>query len=91
MPDHRIDGGVLRVGFMDRDGCLREFERWEGVRGWIMPERRRLEFWVWSDGECYKLDVLFDDILETVGFCSDDSACNAILLKVSLFFPLYYC
>lgn len=82
MPDHRIDGGVLRVGFMDRDGCLREFERWEGVRGWIMPERRRLEFWVWSDGECYKLDVLFDDILETVGFCSDDSACNAILLKV---------
>ncbi|XVF49609.1 hypothetical protein PTKIN_Ptkin04bG0026900 [Pterospermum kingtungense] len=80
--DHRLDGGVLRLGFMDRDDRLRVLERWEGVRGWIMPERRRLELWVSSDGECYKLEVLFDDILETVGCGSNDSTCNAVLLRV---------
>ncbi|KAK8607295.1 hypothetical protein V6N13_053037 [Hibiscus sabdariffa] len=47
-----------------------------------MPERRRLEFWVWSDAKCYKLDVLFDDIFETVGCGFDGSACNALLLRV---------
>ncbi|MBA0835478.1 hypothetical protein Goarm_007757 [Gossypium armourianum] len=80
--DHRLDGGVLHAGFMSSDDCLRVLERWEGVRGWIMPERRRLEFWVWTDGECYKLDFLFDDIFETVGCCFDGSACNALLLRV---------
>ncbi|XVE84716.1 hypothetical protein DITRI_Ditri17bG0035700 [Diplodiscus trichospermus] len=80
--DHRLDDGVLRVGFMERDDRLRVLERWEEVRGWIMPERKRLEFWVWSDGDCYKLEVLFDDILETVGCCFNDSACNAVLLRV---------
>ncbi|XP_022738324.1 RNA-dependent RNA polymerase 2 [Durio zibethinus] len=80
--DHRLEGGVLHVGFMVQDDCLRVLERWEGVRGWMMPERRRLEFWVWSNGECYKLEVLFDDILETVGCCFNGSACNALLLRV---------
>ncbi|TYG92043.1 hypothetical protein ES288_A12G311500v1 [Gossypium darwinii] len=80
--DHRLDGGVLHAGFMSSDDCLRVLERWEGVRGWIMPERRRLEFWVWTDGECYKLDFLFDDLFETVGCCFDGSACNALLLRV---------
>ncbi|PPD72154.1 hypothetical protein GOBAR_DD30936 [Gossypium barbadense] len=78
----KLDGGVLHAGFMSSDDCLRVLERWEGVRGWIMPERRRLEFWVWTDGECYKLDFLFDDIFETVGCCFDGSACNALLLRV---------
>ncbi|XVF09248.1 hypothetical protein REPUB_Repub07fG0075800 [Reevesia pubescens] len=80
---HRLDDGTLHVGFMVKDDCMSVLERWEGVRGWIMPERRRLEFWVWSDGECYKLEVLFDDILETVG-CSinGSTARNALLLRV---------
>lgn len=34
-----------------------------------MPERRRVEFWVWVEGECYKLEVGFDDVVESVGCC----------------------
>ncbi|XP_007036161.2 PREDICTED: RNA-dependent RNA polymerase 2 [Theobroma cacao] len=80
--DHRLDGGVLHVGFMVQDDYLRVLERWEDVRGWLMPERRRLEFWLWNNGECYKLEVLFDDVLETVGCCFNGSSCNALLLRV---------
>ncbi|XVF12116.1 hypothetical protein REPUB_Repub08aG0086600 [Reevesia pubescens] len=47
-----------------------------------MPERQRLEFWVWSCGECCKLEVLFDDILETVVSSLKGSACNALLFRV---------
>ncbi|KAK8644134.1 hypothetical protein V6N13_123449 [Hibiscus sabdariffa] len=80
--DHRLDGGLLHVGFMTHHDSFRVLQQWKGVRGWIMPERRRLEFWVWSDADCYKLDVMFDDIFETVGCGFNGSACNALLLRV---------
>lgn len=73
------------MGFMVQDDYLRVLERWEDVRGWLMPERRRLEFWLWNNGECYKLEVLFDDVLETVGCCFNGSSCNALLLRVCFF------
>lgn len=60
-------------------------ESWEGVRVWVMPERRKIEFWVLQSEECYKLDVAFEDVLETVGCCLDGKKVNAVLLKVCCF------
>lgn len=49
-----------------------------------MPERRKLEFWVWFQGECYKLEIPFEDILETVGYASGDDGKppDALILKL---------
>ncbi|OMO59796.1 RNA-dependent RNA polymerase, eukaryotic-type [Corchorus olitorius] len=80
--DHRLDAGILHAGFMVQDDRFRVLEKWEGVRGWLMPERRRLEFWVSYNDECYKLDLLFDDISETVGCNFNGSTCNALLLRL---------
>ncbi|OMO81567.1 RNA-dependent RNA polymerase, eukaryotic-type, partial [Corchorus capsularis] len=87
--DHRLDAGILHGGFMVQDDRFRVLEKWEGVRGWLMPERRRLEFWVSYNDECYKLDLLFDDISETVGCKFNGSTCNALLLRVK-FAPRIY-
>ena len=58
-------------------------ESWEAVRGWVMPERRKVEFWVCHGGECYKLEIWFEDILETNGYClGGGDKLNALLLKV---------
>lgn len=84
-------------------------QTFEGVRGWLLPDRRRLEFWVWPkhNGEwqkgiqecqsdssdcCLKVEILFEDVLETVGFSLDEGATvNGILFKVFFlsicFFP----
>lgn len=78
-----IDNGVLHVGFMANENRLCVLERWEGVRTWLMPERRRLEFWIWQDGECYKLEIKFDHVLNAVGCrLRGASKPNALLLKV---------
>ncbi|XP_030521901.1 RNA-dependent RNA polymerase 2 [Rhodamnia argentea] len=86
---HRVDGGILHAGFMAERGCLCELERWRRVRVWLMPERRRVEFWVWVEEECYKLEVGFDDVVESVecrssgdGGGSAGKAINALLLTV---------
>lgn len=65
-------------------------ESWEGVRTWIMPERNRVEFWVWLESDCYKLEIRFEDILETVGYCLAGGNLYAILLKVNFLFSLNY-
>lgn len=55
-----------------------------------MEERRRVEFWVWESGECYKVEVRFEDIVETLGCCVNgvDSEINAFLLRVkNVYFP----
>lgn len=59
-------------------------ESWEGVRGWVMPERGRVEFWVWQGKECYKLEIMFQDILEANGYFLGDGKQNALILKVCL-------
>lgn len=83
-PQHRLENCVLYAGFMKEERCLCVLESWDGVRGWLMPERRRVEFWVWVNDECYKLDVRFDDVLEAVGCCLGGEKVDAILLKVWL-------
>lgn len=51
-----------------------------------MEERRRLEFWVWDCDECYKVEVRFEDIVETVGCCINGaSEINGFLLRVKVF------
>ncbi|KAK7861322.1 rna-dependent rna polymerase 2 [Quercus suber] len=43
--------------------CMSVLESWEGVRVWVMPERQRVEFWVWQGSECYRLEIMFHDVL----------------------------
>ncbi|XP_054806815.1 RNA-dependent RNA polymerase 2 [Prosopis cineraria] len=79
---NRVDNGVLHAGFMVKENCMSVLESWEGVRGWIMPERERAEFWVWQEKECYKLEIIFQDILETNGYFIGEGKLNALLLKL---------
>jgi RNA-dependent RNA polymerase len=81
-PKRRLENCVLHVGFMAREGCMSVLESWEGVRVWVMPERGRVEFWVWQSGECYKVEVLFQDVLEADRCCLGGTDVNALLLKV---------
>lgn len=57
-------------------------QSWDGVRAWVMPERSRVEFWVWSAEECYKLEVAFEDVLETVGYCLEGQKLYALHFKL---------
>lgn len=81
-PKLRIKNGVLRTGILVRNDCMSVLERWDGVKAWIMPERKSLEFWLSHGGECYKLEVQFGDVLESCGCCLDDQNPNAVLLKL---------
>lgn len=64
-------------------------QSWDVARVWVMPERNRVEFWVWVDGEgeeeeWYKIEVSFDDVMESIGFCLGGKM-YALLLKVRKF------
>lgn len=90
---YRVEESVLRVGFMKKDETMCVVESWEGVRGWLMPDRNRVEFWVlqgekeMEDMCCsYKVEVLFEDVLETAGCWSDGEKLNGVLLKVCSWF-----
>lgn len=63
---------------------------WEGVRSWVIPERNRVEFWLWFEEECYKLEIRFEDVLETTGYCLEGQILYAILIKVFSFSKNYY-
>ncbi|KAI3454526.1 hypothetical protein Pfo_011189 [Paulownia fortunei] len=69
---------------MVRADCMGILESWDGVKLWVMPERKKLEFFVNHEGECYKLEVQFGDVLETRGCCldGDDKKVDAILLTL---------
>ncbi|XP_050223876.1 RNA-dependent RNA polymerase 2 [Mercurialis annua] len=82
-PKYRVDNGVLHAGFLKEELCLTVLESWDGVRMWVMPERRRVEFWIWVDQDCFKVDISFDNILETVRCCLEgDTTVNATLFKL---------
>lgn len=89
-PKHRLENCVLHVGFMVKENRMSVLESWEGVRVWVMPERGRVEFWVWQGGDCYKMEVLLPDVLEAVGCGFGGEDVNALLLKVFLFY-FYFC
>ncbi|PIN04805.1 RNA-directed RNA polymerase QDE-1 [Handroanthus impetiginosus] len=86
-PRNRVGNGeglVLLAGIMVRGDCMGILESWDGVKLWVMPERKKLEFFVNHEGESYKLEVQFVDVLETRGCCldGDDKKVDAILLKL---------
>ncbi|KAK1565007.1 hypothetical protein Q3G72_016739 [Acer saccharum] len=85
---HRVEDSVLHVGFMRKEDRLCVLESLKGVRGWLMLDRNRVEFWVWQSEEkkedmcCYKVEVLFEDVLEAVGCCDGGGKVNGVLLKL---------
>lgn len=87
---NRVDGGFLNAGFMSSEDCMSVLESWEGARGWVMPEKERVEFWLWKEKECYKLEIMFQDILEANGYSSPDGKLNALLLKVGFTTEIIY-
>ncbi|XP_019456854.1 PREDICTED: RNA-dependent RNA polymerase 2 isoform X2 [Lupinus angustifolius] len=83
IPRNRVRNSVLYAGFMVRDDRMSVVESWEGVKGWVMPERKRVEFWVPHGGNFYKLEIMFDHILEAHGYSfGGDSKINAIVFKL---------
>lgn len=81
-PKNRLEKCILHVGFMVRDDRMSVLESLEGVRAWVMPERGRVEFWVWQSEQCYKIEVMFHDVLEAVGCGFGGEDVNALLLKL---------
>ncbi|KAL3512903.1 hypothetical protein ACH5RR_025620 [Cinchona calisaya] len=81
-PKLRINNGVLNTGFLVDDFFMSVLESWDGVKVWVMPERKILEFWLSHCGECYKLEVQFGDVLESCQCCLDGQKPNAVLLKL---------
>ncbi|KAK7389041.1 hypothetical protein VNO78_23873 [Psophocarpus tetragonolobus] len=89
-PLHRLQNGVLYAGFMLSDHCMSVLDSWEGVTGRVMPQRKRLDFWVSHNHECFRLEILFEDILESHGYClGEDVNLNAILFELK-FAPRIY-
>ncbi|CAL0306822.1 unnamed protein product [Lupinus luteus] len=83
IPSNRVRNSVLYAGFMVRDDRMSVVESWEGVKGWVMPERKRVDFWVPYGGNFYKLEIMFDHILEAHGYSfGGDSKINAIVFKL---------
>ncbi|GMQ10242.1 hypothetical protein CsSME_00053321 [Camellia sinensis var. sinensis] len=80
-PSNRVENGVLHCGLMVKHDCMSVLESFDSVKAWVMPERKSLEFWVVHSGECYKLDLQFDYVLETNGCRLDSEKPNAVLLK----------
>lgn len=65
-------------------------ESWEGVAGLVVPQRRKLDFLVLHDGDCYRVEIFFEDILESHGYClGAEGKLNALLLKLK-FGPKIY-
>ncbi|CAN0890254.1 RNA-dependent RNA polymerase 2 [Linum grandiflorum] len=87
---NRVENGTLYAGFTSAKDHMCALECWEGVKGWVLTEKRRVEFFVTVEDECYKLVVPFEDIVDAYGCCwEDDSKVNALLLKVQ-FGPRLY-
>ncbi|KAL9672087.1 hypothetical protein QQ045_028335 [Rhodiola kirilowii] len=88
---HRLDDGVLHLGFMAKEDVMCGLECWEGVRAWVMPERKRIEFWVVVEAECYKVEIPFQHVMEAVMCSLGDGARlqNGILLKINFAPKLY--
>ncbi|XP_047171246.1 RNA-dependent RNA polymerase 2 [Vigna umbellata] len=89
-PLHRLQNGVLYAGIMLSDHRMSVLDSWEGVAGLVVAQRRKLDFLVWHGGDCYRLEIFFEDILESHGYClGEEAKLNAILLKLK-FGPRIY-
>ncbi|OVA03721.1 RNA recognition motif domain [Macleaya cordata] len=79
---NRVGHGVLHVGFLIQNDRLNVLDSWNSVKAEIMPERKRIEFWVVESGETYKLVIQFGDIVSSSGCCLNGEESNAVLLKL---------
>ncbi|KAE9602620.1 hypothetical protein Lal_00049832 [Lupinus albus] len=83
IPRNRVCNSDFYAGFMVRDHRMSVLESWERVKGWVMPERKRVDFLVSHGGNFYKLEIMFDHILEAHGYSlGGDSKINAIVFKL---------
>uniref|UniRef100_A0A7N0VFB0 RNA-dependent RNA polymerase n=2 Tax=Kalanchoe fedtschenkoi TaxID=63787 RepID=A0A7N0VFB0_KALFE len=87
----RLDDGVLHLGFMSKEDVMYGLECWEGVRAWVMPERKRVEFWAAVGGQWFKVEFPFEHVREAAVCKVGDGVemQNAILLKVTFAPKLY--
>ncbi|KAK1422340.1 hypothetical protein QVD17_25384 [Tagetes erecta] len=81
-PYNRVENGFLRTGLLVDKDCMFVLESWGDVKAWVLPERKSLEFWVMHCGECYRLELMFSDVLEANTCCVDGHEPNAVLLKL---------
>ncbi|XP_077237792.1 RNA-dependent RNA polymerase 2 [Tasmannia lanceolata] len=78
---NRVNAGDLHVGFFTGEGCITVLESWALLKAEIMPERKRVEFWVVEGENCFKMEVQFGDVDDAFG-CFLDGKSNAFLLKL---------
>lgn len=73
------NGLVLRNGVLrDKDEMV-VLEKWEGVKCWVLNERKGIEFWV----ESFRLELGFSDVVEAYPCCvGSGHEPNAVLFKV---------
>ncbi|WOK96399.1 hypothetical protein Cni_G05106 [Canna indica] len=79
---NRIEGAALYAGVLVGEGRIAVFGEWEQVRAEIMPERKKLELFFDHEGEKYKLEVMFVDILASFSCCLGGVESNTILLQL---------
>lgn len=73
------------MGFLSGVDCMTVLESWRVLKAELMPERKRVEFWVGvgeGNVECYKLDIQFGDLDGVSGCGLLGGKLNALLLKV---------
>ncbi|KAG0466712.1 hypothetical protein HPP92_018292 [Vanilla planifolia] len=90
---NRFSGAFLHAGVLGDDGRMEVFESWRRVGVEIMPERKRMELFVEDGGECFKMVVMFDDVMASHGCCLREGGgggqLNSILLQLK-FAPRIY-
>ncbi|KAF8407945.1 hypothetical protein HHK36_007085 [Tetracentron sinense] len=79
---NRFLKGILHMGFLVEEDRLVVLESWESVKAEIMPERKRVDFWVDKGKECYKLEIQFVDVFAASGCLLRGGKSNALLLKI---------
>ncbi|KAK1296084.1 putative RNA-dependent RNA polymerase 2 [Acorus calamus] len=78
----RLESGKLHIGCQIEERRMEVVEEWGGVRAAVMPERKKLEFWVSEmGGKEYKLEVFFRDIMEAFACGLGGQKENAVLLR----------
>ncbi|KAK1311092.1 RNA-dependent RNA polymerase 2 [Acorus calamus] len=79
----RLESGKLHIGCQIEERRMEVVEEWGGVRAAVMPERKKLEFWVSEmGGKEYKLEVFFRDIMEGFACGLGGQKENAVLLRL---------
>ncbi|ERM99496.1 hypothetical protein AMTRI_Chr10g230970 [Amborella trichopoda] len=88
--ENRVNGGFLKVGCLVYEDSMSVIGSWNLVKAELMPERKRVDFYVSERGELFKLETRFEDIVETFGCQIGGTNFDAILLQIK-YAPRIYC